>query len=189
MPLEARSRYKHHHHHHHNRNDKVTTASLNFRSSSSRPRSQSLTFAWLLRQAENVCPLPHQIRSLVEPSGVVCYQNGGVTDLTKKALKSFVRVNKSAECEASLTRIQSKCEIDALINVVVPLVPKETMATRIETQTRRNLAAIRCTLSKLGSLAPACGSVKDLRIYQLVSELIQKQPFKLRGDVDFRNFF
>ncbi|XP_021364445.1 uncharacterized protein LOC110457474 [Mizuhopecten yessoensis] len=152
-------------------------------------RSQSLTFAWLLRQAENVCPLPHQIRSLVEPSGVVCYQNGGVTDLTKKALKSFVRVNKSAECEASLTRIQSKCEIDALINVVVPLVPKETMATRIETQTRRNLAAIRCTLSKLGSLAPACGSVKDLRIYQLVSELIQKQPFKLRGDVDFRNFF
>ncbi|XP_033755285.1 uncharacterized protein LOC117338170 [Pecten maximus] len=152
-------------------------------------RSRSLTLEWFLHQAEIVCPNAHKIRSLIEPSGVVCHQDGGVTELTKKALQSFVRVNKSYNCEIALTSIQSQCEIVALFNVAVPMAyNKQSLETQINVQTRRTLAAIRCTLSKLGRLTPRCGRVRDLQRYQLVTELIQKQPFKLRGEVDFENF-
>ncbi|XP_069114458.1 uncharacterized protein [Argopecten irradians] len=148
-------------------------------------RSRSLTLEWLLKQTDRVCPNTHKIRSLIEPSGVICHQNGNVTQLTKKALMSFVNINKSYECETALTSIQSQCEIDALFNIGVPMVTEQTLGKQIDAKTRRTMAAIRCTLPRLRYISPGCGSLGDIQIYRLITELLQKQPFKLRGEVDF----
>ncbi|XP_060083842.1 uncharacterized protein LOC132563099 [Ylistrum balloti] len=151
-------------------------------------RSRTLTLEWILQQAEKVCPRPHQIRSLIEPSGVVCQQDGKVTLLTNKFLESFVRVNKSNECAASMTTIQSQCEFDGLLKRVIPLNFNQTLDSQIDYQTRMNVAAIRCALPQLERLSPGCGSVRDLQRYHLVLKLTQKQPLQLRGEVDFEKF-
>ncbi|XP_060083845.1 uncharacterized protein LOC132563102 [Ylistrum balloti] len=153
-----------------------------------RCRSKSLTLDWLLTQAETACPHPHKIRSIIEPSGVICHQNGDLTELTKNALGSFVRVNKSIECSSAYNNIMTDCETDALFDVAVPLYPERTLETDMETKNIQSKAAIRCMLPRVQSLAPGCGTVADLKTYSLVSELLQKQPFKLRGEVEFEDF-
>ncbi|XP_033754994.1 uncharacterized protein LOC117337945 [Pecten maximus] len=151
-------------------------------------RQKVLTLAWLLRQAEGVCPHPEKIRNLIQPSGAVCDDNGNLTASARNALSSFVRVNKSVDCHLVYQEIYTTCEVDAMFNGDGPLYPELTLEIDIAEKTRINTAAIRCTLPQLGRLPPSCGSPADLKIFSLISELIQLQPIKLDGEVDFGAF-
>ncbi|OWF45082.1 uncharacterized protein LOC110457483 [Mizuhopecten yessoensis] len=150
--------------------------------------SRKLTFEWLFQQIERYCPQPNGIRSLLEPTGVVCNQDGTVSDLTKTALGTFGKVNKSIDCTLRYTNLLSNCETDARFSSDFPVFPEQTLETDIIENTMISTAAIRCALTGVRRLAPDCGSVQNLLTYSLVSELITRQPFKLRGNVNFQTF-
>ncbi|XP_069113220.1 uncharacterized protein [Argopecten irradians] len=151
-------------------------------------RQKNLTLAWLRQQAESNCPNLDEVRNLLQHNGAVCDENGNVSTATRNALSSFVRINTSVECTFAYSDIYTECDINTMFSDNGPTYPEMTLARDSAESSRRKTAAIRCAIPQVVRLAPGCGSLADLKIYSLISELIQLQPIKLNGELGFDDF-